>query len=367
MRERGSGVIDLVGNRGWFYVFSILILLPGVVSLLIPPRLRPGIDFTSGSTFTVKFEQPVTKDQLHSAMADLKHPEARVQGTGQNEYLVRTKELRGAASAPAVGPAPASERDGIEQGLRQHFGNMVGPDGTASPTQGFLEFSSISATVSGSLDFQKSVTHTLWHWPPSLCCGIVGNSITAIAFASLAIFLYLWWSFRAVPQSFRFGVAAVLALLHDVVLVLGVFSILGKTVGTEINVMFITALLTVIGFSVHDSIVVFDRIRETVTRGEGRTFADSVNSSLLQTLGRSLNTSLTLIFATLALLLIGGSSINEFLWAMLIGTATGAYSSVFVASQILVSWDEGDVPRIWRRLFGDRRRSEPLERAGAEA
>jgi preprotein translocase subunit SecF len=158
----------------------------------------------------------------------------------------------------------------------------------------------------------------------------------------------------------------VLALLHDALLVVGVFSILGKTIDTEINVMFITALLTVIGFSVHDSIVVFDRIRETVSRGEGRSFAEAVNSSLLQTLGRSMNTSLTLIFATLALLLIGGSSIREFLWAMLIGTATGAYSSVFVASQILVSWDEGDVPRLLRRFFRKQERDE-FGPAAAEA
>lgn len=366
MRERDTRVFDLVGNRGWFYLISILILLPGALSLLIPPRLKAGIDFTSGTTFTVRFEEPVSKDEVHNAMAELNHPEARIQGTGQNQYLVHTKELRGAASAPAVGPAPASERDTIQQGLRERLGNMVGPDGAASPTQGFQEFSSISATVSGNLDFKESITNTLWEWPPSLCCGIVGNSITAVAFASLAIFAYLWWSFRAVEQSFRFGAAAVLALLHDVVLVVGVFSILGKTIDTEINIMFITALLTVIGFSVHDSIVVFDRIRETVSRGEGRTFAEAVNTSLLQTLGRSLNTSLTLIFATLALLLIGGSSINEFLWAMLIGTATGAYSSVFVASQILVSWDEGDVPRLFRRLVRGPA-PEEAERAGAEA
>ncbi len=340
---RRPGVLDLVGNRGWFYLFSFLILLPGAISLLIPPSLKPGIDFTSGSTFTVRFEKPVTRDQLRDAMADLGHPEARIQGTGQNEYLVRTKELRGAASAPPVGPAPPSEIDGIKQALIDRFGSLVDRAGTVIDR--FLESSSISATVSRE---------------------IARNAAIAIIVASLAIFVYLWWSFRAVPQPFRFGAAAVLGLLHDVLLVVGVFSILGKTIDTEINIMFITALLTVIGFSVHDSIVVFDRIRETVGRGEGRTFAEAVNSSLLQTLGRSMNTSLTLIFATLCLLLIGGESIREFLWAMLVGTATGAYSSVFVASQILVSWDEGDVPRIWRRFFRRRRREE-FEPVGAEA
>ncbi len=343
MRQRP---LDLVGNRRWFYLFSFLILLPGTISLLIPPSLKPGIDFSSGSTFTVRFAEPVTQDEMKSALGDLNHPEARVQSTGGNEFLVRTKELRGAASAPPVGPAPPSEKDEIEQALRERFGNMANSDGVASPEQGFLEFSSISATVSKE---------------------IARNAAFALIAASAAIFVYLWWSFRAVPKPFRFGAAAVLALLHDVLLVVGVFSILGKLIDTEINVMFVTALLTVIGFSVHDSIVVFDRIRETVARGEGRNFSEAVNNSLLQTMGRSLNTSLTLIFAILALLLIGGGSIQEFLWAMLIGVATGAYSSVFIASQILVSWEEGDVPRLFRRITGRPERSEEPEAEAATA
>lgn len=344
MRER---VLDLVGRRGWFYLFSFLMLLPGTISLLIPPSLKAGIDFTSGSTFTVRFEQPVAKDDLHDALADLDHPEARVQGTGQNEFVVRTKVLTGAASAPPVGPAPASEKDQVEDGLRERFDNMVNADGAASPQQGFLEFDSIDATLSRE---------------------IARNAAIALVVASLAIFVYLWWSFRAVPQPFRFGAAAILALLHDVLLVVGVFSILGKTIDVEINAFFITALLTVIGFSVHDSIVVFDRIRETVSRGEGRNFTEMVNNSLLQTLGRSLNTSLTLIFAILALLLMGGESIRDFLIAMLVGTATGVYSSVFVASQILVSWDEGDIPRLFRRLFRREREEEyEAEPLGVEA
>jgi preprotein translocase subunit SecF len=323
-------------------------LLPGTISLLIPPSLKPGIDFSSGSTFTVRFERPVAKDDLHDALGDLDHPEARVQGTGQNEFVVRTKVLRGATSAPAVGPAPSSEKDGIEDALRDRFGNFANADGVASPEQGFLEFDSIDATLSRE---------------------IARNAGIALVVASFAIFVYLWWSFRAVPQPFRFGAAAILAVLHDVLFVVGVFSILGKAINVEINSFFITALLTVIGFSVHDSIVVFDRIRETVARGEGRTFADAVNNSLLQTLGRSLNTSLTLVFAIVALLLLGGGSIRDFLIAMLAGTVTGVYSSVFVASQILVSWDEGDVPRIFRRILGRREPEQEYEAepAGAEA
>jgi preprotein translocase subunit SecF len=356
-------VLDIVGKRQWFYLFSFLILLPGVISLIIPPRLKLGIDFSSGSTFTVRFESTAPRDGLKSELSTLNHPEARVQSTGTNEFIVRTKVLRGAASTPPVGPAPPTEKDTIEKALRAKFGNMTDAQGKATAQQGFLEFSSIDATVSGKLSLQKGF--------PFICCGITGNAVSAVAFASIAIFVYLWWSFRAVPQSFRFGSAAVLALLHDAVVVLGVFSILGKLIDTEIDVFFVTAILTVIGFSVHDSIVVFDRIRETVARGEGRNFTEMVNNSLLQTLGRSMNTTLTLIFAITTLLLIGGDSVRDFLLAMLVGTITGAYSSVFIASQILVSWDEGDIPRIFRKITGrpERLREEEfdVEPLGAEA
>lgn len=330
MRQQ-RGILDLVGRRNWFYALSLLILLPGIISLLIPPSLKIGIDFKSGSTFTVHFAEAVAKDDLQDAMGDLGHSEARIQGTGDNQFVVHTDELRGAATAPAVGPAPPSEKDEIEDALRARFGNMEDAQGNATANQGFLEFSSISATLSQE---------------------IARNAAIAVVVASAAIFLYLWWSFRLVPRAFRFGGAAVIALIHDVVFVVGAFSILGKTLDYEINAFFITAVLTVIGFSVHDSIVVFDRIRENVSRGEGRNFSETVNNSLLQTLGRSLNTSLTLIFAIVTLLLIGGESIREFLVAMLLGTVTGVYSSVFVASQILVSWEEGDLPRFLRRITG---------------
>ncbi len=184
--------------------------------------------------------------------------------------------------------------------------------------------------------------------------------------ASLFITLYITWSFRNVPNSLRFGISAIVALLHDVLLVVGVFSILGKFFDVEVNTFFITGLLTVVGFCVHDSIVVFDRIRENVGRGVIRNFPDAVNHSLLQTMGRSFNTSLTLIFSILALLLLGGGSIRDFLLVLLIGVTTGTYSSVFIASMFLVTWQQGDIPRLRRRITG--RQPAPLtpEPAAAE-
>lgn len=339
--NRGKGMfLDLVGNRRWFYLFSLIVLLPGAISLIIPPRLTLGIDFEGGTEFSVRFQEPVAQGDLQDALADLDHPEARVQGAGGNQFFVRVEELKGAGSAPPVGPAPKSERDEIEDALEERFGPLL--DGEGNDIGRFIESSTISESISRE---------------------IARSAAIAVAVATGAIFLYLWWSFRAVPDSFRFGAAAAVALVHDVILVVGIFSILGKTIGTEINKEFIAAILTVIGFSVHDSIVVFDRVRETIERGEGRTFAEAVNSSLLQTIARSLNTSLTLAFAILALMLMGGESIREFLWAMLIGTVAGTYSSIFIAAQVLVSWEEGDVPRFFRGIFG---RGEPDQQEADE-
>ena len=339
--NRGNGMfLDFVGNRRWFYLFSLIVLLPGAISLIIPPRLTLGIDFEGGTEFSVRFQEPVSQGDLQDALADLDHPEARVQGAGENQFFVRIEELEGAGAAPPIGPAPASERDEIEDALEERFGPLI--DGEGNDIGRFIESSTISESISRE---------------------IARSATIAVAVATVAIFFYLWWAFRSVPDSFRFGGAAAIALIHDVILVVGIFSILGKTIGTEINKEFIAAILTVIGFSVHDSIVVFDRVRETVERGEGRTFAEAVNSSLLQTIARSLNTSFTLVFAILALLLMGGGSIREFLWAMLIGTVAGTYSSIFIASQVLVSWEEGDVPRFFRRIF---RRGEPSEKEADE-
>jgi preprotein translocase subunit SecF len=160
-----------------------------------------------------------------------------------------------------------------------------------------------------------------------------------------------------VKQPIRYGVCAILALLHDVIVVLGVFSILGKLFDVEINTLFITGLLTVIGFSVHDTIVVFDRIRENLRRNLWPTFDITVNESLLQTLGRSLTTSLTVIFTLLALLLFGGSTIRTFILVLLVGITSGTYSSIFVASQLLVEWEHGTFSRPFQPLLRRLRRA----------
>jgi preprotein translocase SecF subunit len=169
------------------------------------------------------------------------------------------------------------------------------------------------------------------------------NAVFAVIAASVLILLYVWFAFRKVTRPWRYGTCAIIALLHDVLVVLGIFSILGWTLDIQIDSLFITAILTVVGFSVHDTIVVFDRIRENMTRRTSETFEQVVNASLIQTMTRSLNTSLTVIFTLSALTLFGGTTIRPFTLALLVGIVSGTYSSIFNASMLLVIWERGEL------------------------
>jgi len=316
---RHGGFLDFVHRRGWYYLLSLAILIPGAVSVLIPPALRPGIEFAAGTSMTVRFEQPVAAEDLRSALADIGHSEARVQSTSEGDFIIRMGELAGVANVPPVGPTMPSERETIETALQEDFGAFTVRD-----------FASVSGVVSKEIG---------------------RNAAIAVIAAAVGILLYISWAFRHLPKPWRYGIAAVIATMHDVVLLVGLFSIFGKVFGMEINTMFITGLLTVIGFSTHDTIVVFDRIRENVGRNPGVAFPEIVNASLTETIARSINTSMTVVVTIVALLLLGGVTIQSFLLVLLIGVISGTYSSIFVASQILVSWEQGDVPRIFQRLF----------------
>jgi protein-export membrane protein SecD/preprotein translocase SecF subunit len=316
---RRTGLLDFVHRRGWYFLLSVVILIPGVISLLIPPALRPGVEFAAGTSMTVRFEESVAADDLRSAMADIGHDEARVQRTTEGDFIIRMGELEGVADVPPVGPAMPSEREGIEDALEERFGPLTVRD-----------FASVSEIVSRE---------------------IARNATIAVLAAAVGILLYIIWAFRHLPKPWRYGICAIIAVLHDTLVILGVFSIFGKVFGMEINTMFITGLLTIIGFSVHDTIVVFDRIRENITRNPGVELPEIVNASLTETLARSLNTSLTLVLTIGALLLLGGVTIQSFLLVLLIGVVSGTYSSIFIAAQLLVSWEEGDVLRIFQRLF----------------
>jgi preprotein translocase SecF subunit len=186
------------------------------------------------------------------------------------------------------------------------------------------------------------------------------NAVLAVLAASVLILLYIWFAFRKVDRPWRYGMCAIIALLHDVLVVLGVFSILGWLIGFQVDALFITALLTVVGFSVHDTIVVFDRIRENMQRRTSETFDQVVNASLVQTMSRSLNTSLTVIFTLSALTLFGGATVRPFTLALLIGIISGTYSSIFNASMLLVMWERRE--NIFGLFRGDRKPDKREER-----
>ncbi len=461
--------LDLVGTRKWFFLFSGTLVIASLILLAIPPTLRPGIEFTAGTTTLVRFEREVDQAALRAAYADLGHPEARIQSTGPREYLIRTSELRVPDSAlievnptapPDEGPtaelgtvllgaegatgevalrvfnfavcdfgseierfdagteavvfdevheadcvtdiedaaetddpeasgdaaddepeptetpddatdeateAAQPEDDGELLAYRVQVGGPDGATGFVAPedTHAFLapgegrpepeapaedlgergeiedalgkqfgrfevlEFASVSAVVSTQA---------------------VRNATIAVAVAAVFIMAYIIFAFSSVPRPVRYASAAIVALAHDTIIVLGAFSLFGKVFETEINLMFVTGLLTIIGFSVHDTIVIFDRVRENVRIAPQARFADNVNAALVQTLGRSLNTSITLVFTILALLWLGGATIQSFLVVLLVGVIAGAYSSIGIAAQVLVAWDEGDFARLLGRF-----------------
>ena len=287
---------------------SALVITPGIAFLIIGGGLKPGIDFTGGSTTGLQFAEDVQQSDLRSELSTLGYEDAIVQRMDDQAFFVRTKELQ------------EEEKDNLVESLQAR----LSPDGVT-----VLSFDLVSPVVAAET---------------------VVNAFYAILAAAVGVFLYVWWAFRNMPSPFRYGAAAIVALLHDTAVVVGVFAILGVLLDVEVNTMFLIALLTVIGYSVNDTIVVFDRLRENVANYPNRTLSVNANISVSQSLSRSLNTSLTLLFTLLALLLFGGPTIRNFLWVLLIGVVVGTYSSVGIATPVLMVWEEGDLRRLFRRL-----------------
>jgi len=312
-------MLDIVGKRGWYFLISALIIFPGLVSMMAPPGwlsgnsgLRAGIDFSSGSVMNVTFREPVEEDDIRQRMDELGHTEALIQRVGGTNFFIRTEVLE-----EAVGDG-LSEREVIERDLEKFLGME----------RGRVEFDTVSPIVAHET---------------------VRTAFYALAAASVFIMFFVWYAFRRVPKAHRYGVSAILALLHDLFVILGVFSILGRVINLEVNSMFIVGLLIVAGYSVNDTIVVFDRIRENVSRHPDRDLPPMVNLSIMESMGRSLNTSITTLVVLLAMLFIGGNSIRELLLVLAIGAVVGTYSSIFIASQFLVMWDRGEIGRFFRR------------------
>ena len=302
--------MDFAGKRIWFFIFSFLIIAPGVVFLAIAPGLKAGIDFTGGSSMTLGFSESsnVKQSQIRDILIDQGYPETTVQNLGDSNFFVRTKELD----------------DNEKTNITQTLITKLDPE-------------------------SKSILRSFDLVSPVVASETVLNAVWAVLAAAIGIFIYVWWAFRNVPSPFRYGLAAIVALLHDTLIVVGAFAILGELFDIEVNTMFLIAVLTVIGYSVNDTIVVFDKIRENVLIHVNRPFTEIVNLSISETIGRSINTSFTLLITLAALLLFGGATIREFLYVLLIGVVAGTYSSIGIASQVLVSWEQKSLGR----LFGN--------------
>lgn len=290
--------MQIIKYSKFFIAFSLLVLIPGIVSIAVF-GLNLSIDFTGGSVLEYKFAEIPSNDELRSVL-DSNEVEVEEIIASNNSVIVRAK------------PVEASKSAEILETLDEQF----------SPVEQ-LSFETIGPTV-GAETTKKA--------------------FLAVGIASLAIVLYIAYAFKDISEpysSFRFGLSAIVAMLHDAILVLGVFSIFGWLYGVEINALFITAILTIIGFSIHDTIVVFDRIRENLSKlPTSYSFSDVVNYSVVETLNRSLATSLTVVITLSALFLLGGESIKFFVLALLVGIISGTYSSIFTASPVLVYWEE---------------------------
>jgi len=273
--------------RTLYFVISLLVIIPGLFSL-VRYGLKLGIDFTGGSTFS--WSSPaLTEDLLTTTLAD-------------NE--IDLKEISHQDDVWEVTTSPLS---------RETYQTLVASLAQYEPKE--LEFNTVGPSVGQEL---------------------VGKTIAGIALAATFILLYVAYRFRNV----KFGVSAILAMLHDSLILVGVFSLLGHYQGVEVDTLFVTALLTILSFSVHDTIVVYDRIRELKKKHGYLSFEDIVNRAVVETMGRSINNSMTIIFMLLAMYLLGGDTTKWFIFALLIGTISGTYSSTFTAAPLLLVWDK---------------------------
>jgi len=295
-------MFGIVDKRHWYFLLSALIIIPGliamgysIVSFGSPVKL--GIDFTGGALLELQFEQALLPGKVRDVFVDQGYPDTTVQSTGDRTVLIRTK------------PLDPETKDALEDELVNRFGPMEE-----------LRFESVGPAVGAEV---------------TRAAGI------AVGVAALFILLFIIFSFRKVPNAVRFGVCAISAMLHDILVTLGLFSIASLTLNWQADALFLTALLTVIGFSVQDTIVVFDRIRENIPKRRGESFETVVNRSLLETIHRSLATQLNAIFVLVALLLLGGATMKQFIAVLLVGLLSGTYSSIFNAVPLLVVWETG--------------------------
>ena len=305
-------MFTIVEKRHWYFLLSALIIIPGLVAMAYSTvafgsPVKLGIDFTGGALLELRFEQPILPEEVRQVFADQGFLGTTAQTTVDDRtILVRSK------------PMEPETKDQIEDTLQDTFGFVEE-----------LRFESVGPAVGAEV---------------TRAAGI------AVAVAALFILAFIVFAFRKVPNALRYGLCAIAAMLHDILVTLGLFSIAGLALNWEADALFLTALLTVIGFSVQDTIVVFDRIRENIPRRRGEAFETVVNRSLLETIHRSLATQLNAIFVLIAILFFGGATVRQFVAVLLVGLLSGTYSSIFNAVPLLVVWET-------RKLIGRSRKA----------
>lgn len=279
LRERMP--FHFIKLRKIWYTISVLIILPGIISLFLQ-GLNLGIDFSGGSLLDLKFNQPTTIEQVRSVLNEFGLEGSTIQRSNETDYLVRTRELT------------EDENAGVVKELSNKLGGVT-----------VLRSERVGAIIGKELIYK---------------------AFQALAVASVLIVIYVAWRFE-----FKQGIAAIIAMLHDALVVLGVFSIFQ----IEVDSAFVAAVLTIIGFSLMDTIVIFDRVREnSFNKKKGEALEDIINRSMWQTMARSINTVLAVLFVLVALLLLGGTTMRSLVLALLVGVLSGAYSSICNASPL---------------------------------
>ena len=378
-------MIDFVGLRRYFGLLSSVLIVPCLLALAFW-QLNPGIDFNGGLELEVRFLREVEERDVAIVANDLALTDASASASDEGTFLVSfgleaAGEVAGQdqalidALAEQIGPvevidarlgdgdlsveaevwfpADVSQNDvrdvtrsiGAADARIQQTGDSAFKIRAEEPDNGNID--DLRGDLEAAMRDQLGGFFVLSSAGVSgiLSAEIAADAGIALIVAAIAILIYISLAFRRLASPGLYGAAAIVALLHDITIVVGAFAILGRLAGTEVNAMFVTALLAIIGYSVNDTIVVFDRIRENRLAHPTELFRTSVNAAITQSLGRSLNTSLTLIFALVALFLIGGVTVRPFVLVLLVGAIAGTYSSIGVAAQVLVLWNEGGLHR----------------------
>ena len=299
-------MINIVAKRMWFLIASTIILIVGILSLTFPPHLNLGIDFLSGTGVTVRFVDDVSSSQIENQFTKIGLDSPSIQSMGDNTYFIRTEKL---SDFDVENNDSTVSRNDLEKSIEEIDNNAD-----------IIEIESVGTRVAE---------------------GTIRNSIVAVSVASFFVMIYVLYAFRRLEKSYRFAFSAVLTLVHDVVLVTGIYALLGHIFGLQVNSVFIVALLTVIGYSVNDTIVIFDRIRENQIKFPDNKYSSNINISINESIIRSLGTSITTLLVLFSMLILGGSTLREFIVVLILGVVVGTYSSIFIASQFLIIWEEG--------------------------